>query len=182
MEMTQAARGCLPPSPVALTTSVGDTDLVYTTPLWPLILYFFLILVIVAGMISLSWLLGQRHRGAATAKPYESGVTSTGSARLRYDPQFYLVAMFFVVFDIEAAFIFAWAVALRELGWSGYLEMIIFIGVLLAGLLYLWRLGALDWGAGRRRGIPTRRPVLRTPAEVENAVLVHRDERETSTR
>jgi NADH-quinone oxidoreductase subunit A len=95
-------------------------------------------------MLGLSFLLGERHRERATGQPYESGVPVTGSARLRFDVRFYLIAVFFVIFDLEAVFIFGWAVDLRELGWPGYVEIVIFIGVLLAGLVYLWRLGALE--------------------------------------
>ncbi|MBZ0157532.1 MAG: NADH-quinone oxidoreductase subunit A [Alphaproteobacteria bacterium] len=102
-------------------------------------------------MLVLSHLLGQRHRERATGEPYESGIVATGSARLRFDIKFYLVAMFFVIFDLEAVFIYAWAVSLRETGWAGYFEMLFFIGVLLAALVYLWRLGALEWGTARRR-------------------------------
>ncbi|MBP1624424.1 MAG: NADH-quinone oxidoreductase subunit [Acidobacteria bacterium] len=75
----------------------------------------------------------------------------TGSARLHFSAKFYLIAMFFVIFDLEAVFIFAWAVAVPELGWMGYLEVLIFIIVLAATLIYLWRLGALDWGPYRSR-------------------------------
>lgn len=95
-------------------------------------------------MLGASFLLGERHKERATGEPYESGMVITGSARLRFDARFYLIAVFFVIFDLEAVFIFGWAVALRELGWPGYVEAVIFIGVLLAGLVYLWRLGALD--------------------------------------
>jgi NADH-quinone oxidoreductase subunit A len=102
-------------------------------------------------MLAISFVLGQRHDDRATGSPYEAGIVSEGSARLRLTASFYLVAMFFVVFDLEAAFIFAWAVAGRELGWSGYGEVAVFIGVLLATLTYLWRVGALDWGAKIRR-------------------------------
>ncbi|MDA8077511.1 MAG: NADH-quinone oxidoreductase subunit A [Nitrospiraceae bacterium] len=98
-------------------------------------------------MLGLSHVLGQRHRERATAEPYESGVASTGTARLRFDVKFYLIAMFFVIFDVEAAFIFAWAIAFREAGWTGYMGILVFIGVLLALLVYLWRLGGLDWGS-----------------------------------
>lgn len=119
--------------------------------LWPLVVYFALVLVVVTGMLGLSYLLGQRHRAPATGEPYESGIVSTGSARVRFDAKFYLVAMFFVVFDLEAMFIFAWAIALREVGWAGYIEILIFIGILVAALIYVWRLGALDWGDIRRR-------------------------------
>ena len=115
--------------------------------LWPLGVYFIAVLLILVFMIVLSYLLGERHREKQTAEPYESGIVSTGSARVRFDIKFYLVAMFFVVFDLEAVFIFAWAVSLRENGWSGYIEMMIFIGILVATLVYLWRVKALEWGA-----------------------------------
>ena len=115
--------------------------------LWPLGVYFIAVLIILIFMIVISYLLGERHREKQTAEPYESGIVSTGSARTRFDIKFYLVAMFFVVFDLEAVFIFAWAVSLRENGWPGYIEMMIFIGVLIATLVYLWRVKALEWGA-----------------------------------
>jgi NADH-quinone oxidoreductase subunit A len=113
--------------------------------LWPLAVYGAAVLTLVASMIALSALLGERHTGRATGEPYESGVVSTGGARLRFSANFYLVAMLFVIFDLEAVFIFAWAVAAREAGWSGYAGVLIFIGVLIAALVYEWRLGALDW-------------------------------------
>ena len=83
-------------------------------------------------------------------QPYESGIVSEGSARVRVSAKFYLVAMFFVIFDLEAVFIFAWAIAARELGWAGYSEILVFIAILVAALAYLWRLGALDWSPSRR--------------------------------
>ena len=115
-------------------------------PLWPLAVYFAAIVVIVAAMLGLSSVLGQRHRERATAEPYESGIASTGTARGQFNIKFYLVAVFFLIFDLEAAFLYAWAVAVRETGWAGYVEVLAFTGVLAAGLAYLWRLGALDWG------------------------------------
>ena len=121
----------------------------YTAGLWPIAVYFAAVLVLVSAMIGFSYLLGQRHKERVTGEPYESGMISTGSAGIRFDIRFYLVAMIFVIFDLEAVFIFAWAVALRELGWAGYLEALIFIGILLAALVYLWRLGALEWGTAR---------------------------------
>lgn len=124
--------------------------------LWPLAVYFAGVILLVAlGMVGLSFLLGQRHKDRATGEPYESGIMSQGTARIRLSAKFYHVAMFFVVFDLEAVFIFAWAVAIRDLGWPGYIEVIIFIGVLFAGLVYLWRMGALDWGSRPRIQIPT---------------------------
>ncbi len=117
--------------------------------LWPLGMYLLVVLILVAGMLLLSYLLGERHHDLATGTPYESGILPTGSAQIRLSAKFYLVAMFFVVFDLEAAFIYAWAVAARELGWIGYGEIALFIGILLAALVYLARLGALDWGSAR---------------------------------
>jgi NADH-quinone oxidoreductase subunit A len=118
--------------------------------LWVMAVYFFAVVALVTFMILLSFVLGERHRGGATGEPYESGILSTGTARVRFDVKFYLVAVFFVVFDLEAVFIFAWAVSIRELKWAGYIEMLIFIGVLVAALVYLWRLGALEWGKRRK--------------------------------
>ena len=122
--------------------------------LWPLVVFFFIVLLIPAGMLLLSAVLGERHNEHATGSPYESGVLSEGSARVRFSVKFYLIAMFFVIFDLEAVFIFSWAVAVREVGWAGYFEILVFIGILVAALVYLWRLGALDWGPQTRRGRP----------------------------
>ena len=119
--------------------------------LWPMGIYFIAVLLLVAVMLGLSHVLGQRHRERATDDPYESGMVSTAPGRMRPDVKFYLVAMLFVIFDLEAVFIFAWSVSLRELGWTGYIEILVFIGVLFAALVYLWRLGALDWGPRRLR-------------------------------
>jgi len=115
--------------------------------LWPLAAYFTAVVILVSVMITLSYVLGERHREKQTAEPYESGIVSTGTARMRFDIKFYLIAMFFVIFDLEAVFIFAWAVSIRETGWVGYAEMLVFIGILAAALAYLWRRGALEWGA-----------------------------------
>jgi NADH-quinone oxidoreductase subunit A len=116
--------------------------------LWPLIVYSGLAVCVTATMLA-SYVLGQRHCEPATGMPYESGIVSEGSARVRVSARFYLVAVFFVVFDLEAVFLFAWAVAAREVGWAGYWEVVIFIGVLMAALLYLWGVGALDWATER---------------------------------
>lgn len=113
--------------------------------MWALGIYFALLLLIVGGMLLASYVLGQRHADRATAEPYEGGIVSEGSAHVRLSAKFYLMAMFFVIFDLEAAFLFAWAVAARALGWPAYWEAAIFTGVLVAALIYLWRVGALDW-------------------------------------
>jgi NADH-quinone oxidoreductase subunit A len=122
-----------------------------TIILWPLALYFGLVLITVGGMLGISYVLGERHKQRATGEPYESGIMASGSARVRLSAKFYLVAMFFVIFDLEAAFVVAWAIAFREVGWAGYVEILVFIGILLAALVYLWRVGALEWGTSRRQ-------------------------------
>ena len=118
---------------------------------WPLIVYFVFVVVLVAAVLFVSWLLGQRHSEPATGEPYEGGIVSEGSARVRFSVRYYLLAMFFVIFDLEAVFIFAWAGAVRELGWAGYCAVSLFIGVLAATLIYLWRVGALDWAREPQR-------------------------------
>jgi NADH-quinone oxidoreductase subunit A len=118
--------------------------------LWPFVVYFACVIAVVVGMMTISFFLGEHHREKATDEPYESGIKSTGSAHLRFSIKFYLVALFFVIFDMESMFIFAWAIAFRELGWAGYIAIVVFIGILLAALVYLWRLGALDWGTNKR--------------------------------
>jgi NADH-quinone oxidoreductase subunit A len=120
--------------------------------LWPLAAYLVIIIGLVVAMLGLSFVLGQRHDNRQTGSPYESGILSQGSARVRLSAKFYLVAMLFVIFDLEAVFIFAWAIVVREAGWAGYSEALVFITVLLATLFYLWRVGALDWRQGSGDG------------------------------
>src|SRR6201997_3799085 len=123
-----------------------------TMDLWPLAVYLVIVSTLVVAMLGLSFILGQRHYNRATGSPYESGILSQGSARVRFSAKFYLVAMFFVIFDLEAVFLYAWAVSVREAGWAGYWEVLVFVGILAATLAYLWRVGALDWGSVRRNG------------------------------
>ena len=123
------------------------------TEIWPLALFALLVMFLILAMLAVGWLLGQRKRVEATNDPYESGIVSVGSAQLKISVEFYLVAMFFVIFDLEAIFIFAYAVAFFELGWQGYISMMIFIGVLAIALVYGWLSGGLDWGAKKRIGL-----------------------------
>ncbi|HVO67283.1 MAG TPA: NADH-quinone oxidoreductase subunit A [Syntrophales bacterium] len=119
--------------------------------LWPLAVYVAAVLLLAVTMIGLSYILGERHTGRSTGEPYESGLMPTGAAWIRFDVKYYLIAMFFVIFDLESIFIFAWGVAVREAGWSGYLAIVIFIVILMAALFYLWRMGALDWGTLKQK-------------------------------
>jgi NADH-quinone oxidoreductase subunit A len=130
-----------------------EDSLTQIAPIWPLLLFFGAAVLLATLMIGVSYFLGQRHNDRDTGLPYESGISSLGSAHLRVSAKFYLIALFFVIFDIEAIFIFSWAVSFRQLGWRGYFEVLIFIGVLFLALLYLWRNGALDWGP-EQKGIP----------------------------
>jgi NADH-quinone oxidoreductase subunit A len=109
-------------------------------------------------MLGISYFLGARNRGRAGKEPFESGIVSVGGARLRFSAKFYLVAMMFVIFDAEALFLYAWAVCAKEVGWAGFIEVAIFIAVLLVGLVYLWRVGALDWAPASRRNLTKRYP------------------------
>jgi NADH-quinone oxidoreductase subunit A len=117
--------------------------------IWSLVIFSAIVVILVTIMLVLSYVLGERHKQRATNEPYESGILPTGAARLRLSVKYYLIAMFFVIFDLEAAFLYSWAVSFKELGWAGYIEVQIFILVLLVALIYLWRIGALDWGPKR---------------------------------
>jgi NADH-quinone oxidoreductase subunit A len=96
--------------------------------------------------IALSSWLGPHHPTAEKSAPYECGMPPVGDARERQSVKFYLVAMIFLLFDIEVAFLYPWAMALRDLGWNGFLQVVLFMALLLAGYVYVWRKGALDWG------------------------------------
>jgi NADH-quinone oxidoreductase subunit A len=118
---------------------------------WAFAIFLLGVCGLIAFMLGLSSLLGSRAWGRSKNDPFESGMLPTGNARLRLSAKFYLVAMLFVIFDVEALFLFAWAVSVRESGWAGLVEATVFIAILLAGLVYLWRIGALDWAPEARR-------------------------------
>jgi NADH-quinone oxidoreductase subunit A len=109
------------------------------------------VVFLLAFMLGIPWLLGGRAWGRAKNEPFESGVVSQGGARMRLSAKFYLVAVFFVIFDVEALYLFAWSVSVRESGWVGFAEAVTFIVILLSGLVYLWRIGALDWAPEQLR-------------------------------
>lgn len=127
------------------------------TSLWPFVVYFIAVLLLVATMLGLSYILGQRRTNAATNVPFESGALSVGSPQIHMAVEFYLIAIFFVIFDLETVFIFAWAVAFFELSWSGFFAIGIFILVLGVALVYELRSGALDWGIKTRTQSPKQR-------------------------
>jgi len=119
--------------------------------LTPFLIYFAAVLVVVVTMLGLSYILGQRVSRPSKDLPYESGIVSVGSAHFRISVHFYLPAILFIIFDLEVVFLFAWAVAVRESGWPGFIEICVFILILLAALFYLWRIGALDWRTQTQR-------------------------------
>jgi NADH-quinone oxidoreductase subunit A len=113
---------------------------------WPFLIYAMAVIILVIIMISLSWVLGERHKEKMTNEPYESGIPPTGDARLRFSSHFYLIAIFFVIFDLDAVFIMAWAISFREVGVAGYIGILVFIGILLSVLIYEIGIKALDFG------------------------------------
>ena len=112
---------------------------------FPVLLQVVIAMAIAALMLGLSFLLGKKVRNRVKDMPYESGIVPTGDARHRFSVKFYLVAMLFIVFDIEAIFLYPWAVVYRELKMFAFVEMLIFIILILCGFFYIWKKGALDW-------------------------------------
>ncbi|GFO54076.1 NADH-quinone oxidoreductase subunit A 2 [Geomonas sp. Red276] len=123
----------------------------------PLAVYTLIAVGLIGGLLMAAWLLGSGKDAPDKGIPYESGVIPTGTARHASQVPFYLIAIFFIVFDVEGAFILTWATAWDLLGLSGLLHITVFIVVLLLGLVWLWMKGGLDWGPSASRGKrPTR--------------------------
>jgi len=118
-----------------------------TAELASLAAYTLIAVVLIGILLLITRFLGQRTGGEIKGQPYESGVLPSGDARLREPVPFYLVAIFFIVFDVEAIFVVSWAVAWDTLGWAGFWQITFFIVILFLGLLYLWQKGGLDWGS-----------------------------------
>jgi len=112
--------------------------------LWPIAAYFIILCVMLVVMMLLSVVLGPKTQTRAKNIPYESGVIAAGDDKTRFSNHFFLYAIFFVIFDLETIFLFAWVIAFDEVGWAGFIEAGVFIVILLAALLYLWRIGALE--------------------------------------
>ena len=113
----------------------------------PLLIHFVVAGAVAGGMVVLSWIIGYRRPTAAKMSPYECGMAPVGDAQARFSVKFYLVAMLFILFDIEAVFLYPWAVILKDqLKMFGFLEMFVYILIFLVGLFYIWKKGALDWG------------------------------------
>ena len=129
----------------------------YSEQYFPVLVQVIIAMAIAAGLIGVSALLGKRAKSPQKDMPYESGMIPTGSARERFSVKFYLVGMVFILFDIEAIFLYPWAVVYRRLKMFGFVEMLIFIVLVLVGFYYVWKKGALDWSredtTGRKAGV-----------------------------
>ncbi len=117
----------------------------YNEIYFPVLLQALIAMTIAGGLLVVSYLLGKKVRNRVKDMPYECGITPTGSARERFSVKFYLVGMLFIVFDIEAVFLYPWVVVFRDFGMVAFVEMLIFIALVLAGFFYVWKKGALDW-------------------------------------
>jgi NADH-quinone oxidoreductase subunit A len=131
----------------------------YTELYFPVLVQAIVAMGLAAGLLTVSYILGKRVRNRVKDMPYESGIVPTGDARQRFSVKFYLVGMLFILFDIEAIFLYPWAVVYRELKMVAFVEMLVFVILILSGFFYIWKKGALDWaaagppGPGERRGV-----------------------------
>lgn len=114
---------------------------------FPVLVQVLLGVAVGAALVALGVLLGKRLKNKVKDTPYECGIVPTGTARDRFSVKFYLVAMLFILFDIEAIFLYPWAVVYRELKLFAFFEMLLFIGLVLAGFFYIWKKGVLNWAA-----------------------------------
>src|SRR6202171_4159426 len=122
----------------------------YAEQYFPVLLQALIAMALAAGLLTVSYLLRKRVKNKIKDTPYESGITPTGDARQRFSVKFYLVGMLFILFDIEAIFLYPWAVVYRELKMFGFIEMLIFIILILCGFFFIWKKGALDWSYSDR--------------------------------
>jgi NADH-quinone oxidoreductase subunit A len=123
----------------------------YTEVYFPVLLQVVIAMAVAALMLGLSYLLGKRVRDRVKDLPYESGIVPTGDARQRFSVKFYLVGMLFILFDIEAIFLYPWAVVFRELKMFAFVEMLVFIILILCGFFFIWKKGVLDWSYSPER-------------------------------
>ncbi len=127
----------------------------YTELYFPVLLQGVIAMALAAGLLTASYLLGKRVRNRVKDMPYESGIAPTGDARQRFSVKFYLVAMLFILFDIEAIFLYPWVVVYRDLKMFAFVEMLVFVVLILSGFFYIWKKGALEWSgsdlAGRKQ-------------------------------
>jgi len=111
----------------------------------PVLVHFLIVVALVGAIGGLSAWVGIKRPSRVKLSPYECGMPPVGNARDRFSISFYLVAMLFILFDVEAVFFYPWAVIFKSLKWFGFIEMLLYVAVLLAGYVYIWKKGALDW-------------------------------------
>jgi NADH-quinone oxidoreductase subunit A len=126
----------------------------YSETYFPVLVQIAIAVVVAAALVAISFLLGKHVKSRVKDSPYESGMAPTGSARERFSVKFYLVAIVFILFDIEAVFLYPWAVVYRDLKLFGFTEMLVFVVLVLVGFFYIWRKGALDWSRDASEGSP----------------------------
>jgi NADH-quinone oxidoreductase subunit A len=136
---------------------------------FPVLIQVILALAIAGGLVGAAFILGKRVKSPVKDTPYECGIPPTGTASERFSVRFYLVAMLFILFDIEAVFLFPWAVVYRELKLFAFVEMLVFIGLVLAGFFYIWKKGAIDWVHEQPEGMPRQ---SRTERAVQEAAVI----------
>src|ERR1700736_3089199 len=117
----------------------------YSDTFFPVLVQIALAVLVAGALVALSYFIGKRVKDRVKDSPYECGIAPTGSARERFCVKFYLVAIVFILFDIEAVFLYPWAVVYRELKMFGFVEMLLFVVLILSGFFYIWKKGALDW-------------------------------------
>src|ERR1700691_3620499 len=137
----------------------------YPDTYFPVVVQAVIAVVVAAALVAISFLLGKRVRNRVKDSPYESGIAPTGSARERFSVKFYLVAIVFILFDIEAVFLYPWAVVYRQLKFFGFVEMLLFIVLVLSGFFYIWKKGALDWSLE----VPIKAPPVAARQELQAA-------------
>lgn len=138
---------------------------------WALVAFVIGVVFLCVFMLTVPQLLGGKSKARAKHEPFESGVVSAGGARMRLSVKFYLVAIFFVIFDLEALFLYTWAVGVRDVGWEGFAAATVFIAVLLVGLVYELRTGALSWSPHETRRAKLRAQAMTAPATLNLAEI-----------
>ncbi|HLH16007.1 MAG TPA: NADH-quinone oxidoreductase subunit A [Bryobacteraceae bacterium] len=124
----------------------------YTELYFPVLVQALVAMLLAAGLLGASYVLGKKVRNRVKDTPYESGIPPQGDARQRFSVKFYLVAMLFILFDIEAVFLYPWVVVYRELKMVAFAEMLIFMVLIVSGLFYTWKKGVLDWSKEDQSG------------------------------
>ena len=138
-----------------------------TILLWPFLVYGLIVVFLVAIILIISYVLGERHEEHATDEVYEGGIIATGNARFHFPIHFYIIAIFFVVFDVQTVFIMAWAVSAKSVGWAGYFGVAIFIAIFISVLVYEWSIGALDFGPETKKILKAYQKKIKNTSQYE---------------